>query len=306
MILQSRKDPKVKHFRIDGKVADTVLESYAPTFTTPYGATIYKYVGTGNPETDQFDTSNTSKWSTTLEADFVGQDDEVILVVYMVVSENGTERVFYHITVEDIEYNLTLRFSIYYEYEDEFGALQRIPANDPSSPIKNSVVLISLRNLKMRTLSVEEQGLFLTSGPLVSNFPTVLNSDIEGYNNQSSLYYFVGMSSTINYRFGRNTTGIYNFNIITPKYQGVATEDLTPGQRYHYEMYMNLYGETNYYQEKYHLPWMSQRDINMGGIFYAISSPSSNPISRELVIVIKNTTQKPWWGLYDDYTSWDD
>ena len=70
-------------------------------------------------------------------------------------------------------------------------------------------------------------------------------------------------------------------------------------------MYMNLYGETNYYQSQYHLPWMKDKDVDMGGILYAISSPSSNPISREIVIVIKSSTQDHWWGLYDDYTSWD-
>ena len=204
----------VKHFRIDGKVSGVVLENYSPTFTVPYGATILRYIGNGLAENDQY---NASLWTDILETDYVGFDDSETVVVYMVTSEDESNRVFYHITATDIDYNLTLRFVIYYEYEDAFGNLQRILANDSNSPIKNQVVLISLRNLKMRDLDLSEAGKFLTTGNFVDDFPEIESSDIVGINNQSSLYYFIGQSHLINYRFGRNSTGIYNFSIVAPK-----------------------------------------------------------------------------------------
>lgn len=292
----------VTHFRVDGKVADIILENYSPRFTIPFGSSIFRYIGTANPEADAYDPS---KWTDVLEADYVGFDDSETIVVYMVVSEDQSSRVFYHMTATDIDFNLTLRFLIYFEYTDELGQTHRILANHPDSPIKNSVVLISIRNLKMRSLEPSESDRFLTTGPLVENFPIILDGDIIGINNQSSLFYFVGLADTINYRFGRNSTGIYNFSIVTPKYQGPLTEEMTPGQRYHYEIYMNLFGEPNYYQEKYNLPFFKQVGIDLDGVYYAISAPTSNPISRELVIVIKSSTQDFWWGLHDDYTSWD-
>ena len=126
-------DAGITHFRVDGKVADIVLENYAPRLTQPFGSTIYRYIGTGNPESDYNDPS---KWSETLEADYVGFDDSETIVVYMVISEDQNHRVYYHMTATDIDYNLTLKFIIYYEYEDEFGQIQHILANHPNSPIK--------------------------------------------------------------------------------------------------------------------------------------------------------------------------
>ena len=205
----------ITHFKIDGKVSDIILEHYCPRFYLPYGATIERY------------DSITGEWVSNLYDDFAGGEDGVEKIVkYRVRSEDGQQEVVYFITAVDIKYNLTLRFKVYYEMSD--GTL--IEASDINSPIKNNFILISLKNLKL-------DDVYLTTGPKVSDFPEGISEEnILGINTQSSLYYFTRPDTSTLYRFGRNSTGAYNFNIITPIYSGPKTDKLTPGERYIYEM----------------------------------------------------------------------
>lgn len=274
----------IKHFRIDGKVSDIILEHYSPRFFLPYGATIERY-----------DSLN-QEWVTDLYDDFAGSEDDVEKVVkYRVISEDESQEVIYFITARDIKYNLTLRFKVFYELPN--GTI--VDASDINSPVRNSFILISLKNLKL-------DGVYLTTGPKVSDFPKGISEEnILGINNQSSLFYFTANNSSIIYRFGRNSTGAYNFNIIPPIYSGVKTDSLTPGERYRYEMYMMPIGVSDWKTNDYKLPTMHSIAEGYSGLYYHVSSTSPYPITRELAIVIKSETTDQKWGLYDEYTSWD-
>lgn len=274
----------ITHFKIDGKVSDIILEHYCPRFYLPYGATIERY------------DSITGEWVSNLYDDFAGGEDGVEKIVkYRVRSEDGQQEVVYFITAVDIKYNLTLRFKVYYEMSD--GTL--IEASDINSPIKNNFILISLKNLKL-------DDVYLTTGPKVSDFPEGISEEnILGINTQSSLYYFTRPDTSTLYRFGRNSTGAYNFNIITPIYSGPKTDKLTPGERYIYEMYIMPAGVSDWKTDDYKLPPMSSVAENYSGLYYFVSSTSSFPITRVLAIVIKEQTSDLKWGLYDEYASWD-
>jgi hypothetical protein len=274
----------IKRFRIYGKVSDIILDDYSPRFYLPYGAKI-----------ERFDT-NSNNWVSYLKDDFAGGEDSVEKVVkYRVTSEDGENIVEYYISVEDIKYNLTLKFKIYYELPN--GTL--VDASDGSSPIKNKFILISLKNLKLDSI-------YVTTGPTVNDFPQGIDeSKILGINNQSSLYYYTNNDQNIVYRFGRNSTGAYNFNIITPIYTGASTGNLTPGERYNYEMYIMPNSEPNWKVADYKLPYMNTIAEDFSGLYYFVSSPNPNPLTRTLAIVIKPYTADKKWGLYDEYASWD-
>lgn len=53
----------------------------------------------------------------------------------------------------------------------------------------------------------------------------------------------------------------------------------------------------------YKLPNMTQEGYT--GVYYHVTSPSQNPIIRELAVVVLSQTRDQKWGLYDDYATWD-
>ena len=285
----------VYQFRIDGEVSDIDLENYSPGFILPFGARIQRYdpVNGWTPLTS--DVNDLS-----LKTDYVGLGDVLEIIQYRVVPEENAENdysnsVTYFVTTRDVKYNLTLRFKIYYNHPN----LGLIEANNINSPVNESVILIALKNL-------EFTGNYPTSGNKVTDFPNGINFT-GALNNQSSLYYFVENDGLINYRFGRNSTGAYNFNVVTPKYLGAETQTQTPNERYTYDMFIIAGGVTglNWYHSDYKLPAMNSIISGNTGKFYYVYSTSPNPITRELAIVINPETQDKKWGLYDDITSFD-
>lgn len=288
------KDANVKFFRVDGKVSDIVLESYHPRFSLPAGAKIERYIGGPYEEETPGKLADPNNWDEMdLNDDYAAEGD--FIIHYRVTSEDGLEQVHYYVTAFDIKYNLTLRFRVMYEQN---GVL--IDAHQ--SPINNKYLLIESKNLEL-------DDTYHTTSNDVSGFPTLTPSMIVGLKNQSTLFQFITNNPNQLYRFGRNMTGAYNFNIITPKYQGVEVPGVvTPGQRYHYDMYMVPPGffvddQSEWYQNKYKLPSMNIE--GHVGRYYYIVAPAGNPITREIVIVIRPSTQNHWWGIYDDYTSFD-
>lgn len=286
---------EVYTFRIDGEVSDIDLENYSPGFILPFGARIQRYDPI-NGWTALTDNVN----DPSLKTDYVGMGDVLEIIQYRVVPEENapndySNSVTYFVTTRDVKYNLTLRFKIYYNHP-VYGL---ILANSSNSPINTSVILIALKNLQFT-------GNYPTTGNKVSDFPGGINFT-GALNNQSSLYYFVANDDEVNYRFGRNSTGAYNFNIVTPKYSGIETEDSTPNERYTYDMYIIAGGVTgtNWFHEDYKLPEMNTIITDNTGKFYYVYSTSPNPITRELAIVINPETQDKKWGLYDDMTSFD-
>lgn len=145
------------------------------------------------------------------------------------------------------------------------------------------------------------------------NHGTISSTDVArgiiGYNNQASFYHYLNPLSNVSYRFRRNMSGAYNFTVVTLKYKtstGVISDKLTVNERYHYQIYMIPRGmsETeDWFVSQYKLPNMNQDGFT--GVYYHVTSPSQNPIIRELAIVIVSETRDQKWGLYDDYATWD-
>jgi hypothetical protein len=44
---------------------------------------------------------------------------------------------------------------------------------------------------------------------------------------------------------------------------------------------------------------------DFSGLYYFVTVPTPNPLTRTLAIVIKPYTADKKWGLYDEYASWD-
>ena len=286
----------IKHFRIDGTVADVDLESYSPNFTIPLGSTIERLDEDGN-------------WTTDLEANYLGEEEDAsgelkdVVVTYRVISEDLVNTVYYHITARDVLYNLTLRFTIYYQLPNG----ECIDASDANSPINNRVVLIIVRNYALKETDENGQTIEYAKGD-DGSYPYVATEDnkggitdyITGMNNQSTLFYAPCDLTKYTYTFGRNLSGCYGFSIVTPIYEGETTGELINGERYNYEIYLKQ--EDDWYQESNLLPNL---DLNgkYDGKYFFVENSHRNRI-RNFAIVITPKTVDESWGLTDNDTTW--
>lgn len=285
----------VKYFRIDGKITNIGLDSYSPDFENPIGSKVYRYAGENWNGTDD------NNWSEELEADFIGTDESKdTIILYKVVSEDGTSTVYYFITVTDMLYNLTIRFTIY--YRDSNGNI--VLADN--SPIKDKVTVITIKNYALTGELADYQ---ITIDPNNPNHviypyeasidnPTGITDYITGLNNQLSMFYYPTNINKYQYSFGRNYSGCYGFSIIPP---------VTNGNRHTFDIYLatgaenieNGYGWNN---EAYLLPNLDESGTYDGKYFF-ISGSTRNRI-REFALVINEETLDNSWGLTDDFTSW--
>lgn len=292
----------VVRFRIDGKVSDIDITDYSPAFTLPFGASIERY--------DEL----TSQWTSDLTTNYISENEnEDRVVQYRIISEDGSSTVYYHITAVDILYNLTIRFTLYFRFTN--GTI--VEASHSSSPIKNAVVLINLRNYNLVTQLggnpvtyevVIDPGTGDITYPFEGTILNYLDSQ-NPVNNQSTLFYYPTPTGITNYlyTFGRNQTGAYGFSIVSPKYQGTTQPGLTNGLRYNYSIYLKT-GTTGGTQYPWNSPNFLLPNIDPTGETvgrYYFVTGSLRQIIREFAIVIDESTTGSQWGLYDDYTSWD-
>ena len=288
----------IEYFRIDGKVADIDIENYHPTFTIPVGATIERY-----------DSVNDT-WTTDLYANFIGEDENKdCIILYRITSEDGLSTVYYHITTTDILYNLTLRFTIY--YRDGNGNIML--ADDANSPIKNSTVVITVRNYVLEqsidayTKIIEGNHTTYPLEPTTDN-PTGITGEITGVNNQTTLFYRPHSLSDYLYTFGRNLSGCYGFSIVSPIYNGTTGGKLVNGERYTYDIYFKGVADGTdgvrypWATDDYILPNLDDTGVYDGKYFF-IENSLRNRI-RNFAIVINAETGDGDWGLTDDTTTW--
>ena len=288
----------IEYFRIDGKVADIDIENYHPTFTIPVGATIERY-----------DSANNT-WTTNLYANFIGEDENKdCIILYRITSEDGLSNVYYHITTTDILYNLTLRFTIY--YRDAGGNIML--ADDDNSPIKDSTVVITVRNYELKqsidayTKIIEGNHTTYPLEPTTDN-PTGITGEINGVNNQTTLFYRPHSLSDYLYTFGRNLSGCYGFSIVSPIYNGTTGGKLVNGERYTYDIYFKGVADGAdgvqypWATDDYILPNLDDTGVYDGKYFF-IENSLRNRI-RNFAIVINAETGDGDWGLTDDTTTW--
>ena len=282
------------HFRIDGKVSSTPLNEYFPFFLDflPAGAKISRkvYPIEGPQEwTVEVDKDSPLGDIALLATDFTLMPDtlfepdedlgEEVIITYRVRSENLAQTVYYHITVTDVDFNVSLIFEFVYDHP----TLGRIMISE--SELANKPILINVKNVLTNVNTTQ------TPAPTVPEFP--LFQTITDVRNSINMFY-VGSDSTYRYRFGRNLSGFYIFEVSLPRD--------TVGNRYGYMIeYSGLAGDE--YLNNVSSVHPSFEQVN-GKYFYIHGSTRNR--TRYFTVVISPATPftDDSWGLYDYYETW--
>ncbi|MFA7435338.1 MAG: hypothetical protein WC006_03115 [Bacilli bacterium] len=291
----SNVDENVIHYRINGEVANTPLNEYMPFFLDflPPGAKISRKHY--NSVSDYYWTTPVDKYSdpaliSTLLTDFTvypdtkleygaedrgndGIEDDDILITYKVISESTTSGeptkvIYYHISVIDIVYNVSMVFTVNYDES----------AND----LKGNPLLINVQNFNTN----------LPWGETVINDPALFPefSSITLVNNKVNLFYIENIAN-YKFRFGRNMSGFYSFDVILPQAE--------TGYVYKYKIEYTTSTST------YELYDTSVRVSGVSGKYYYINYGEKNR-TRNFTITISKVVgaSDPSWGIIDDYNSW--
>lgn len=259
----------ITRFRVDGQVSNIPLDSYIPYFLNylPLGATISRYDATNSLWTPEVDGPD-SVYVGQLAADFTaneGNELDDVIIIYRVTSEDQNKMVYYHITVTDVTYNVSYIFDVVYE------------GNALVPSLLGKVVIINVRNMDTN-LPVGDA--IVTELP---QFHTVVK-----YNNSTNLFYMLGQD-TYKFRFGRNKSGYFSFNV------NVLDPD---GYLYDYRIELNGTDE---------LVSVNSLDLNSNdtGKYYYINSSTKNR-TRNFVITIFNAHERSRdYGFTDRDATWE-
>ncbi|MDD3712652.1 MAG: lamin tail domain-containing protein, partial [Candidatus Izemoplasmatales bacterium] len=275
-----------EYFRIYGQVNNIPLESYYPYMLEylPLGATISRYDPSrtdwaGNdyysPEVDNY---STEEQKGVLAADFtevVGDDN--IFIRYRVTSEDGGSQVYYNIKVNDITYNVTLIFDIYYCDDQDVCVLAK------STSEFTEVVQINVYNLYVHS----KDSTFADPNPDENNpmyYPTF--SRVSGEYNSMTQFVYTD-DSDYNYRFGRNRAGFYIFEVVLPYDQYL-------NDMYTYEIEFTTFT----LEDVDDLTFTSSKDYN--GKYYYITYSEANRTRRfDIKISRADVTGDKPFGLFD-------
>lgn len=280
-----------RFFRVDGQVSNISLVEYVPLMIDylPFGATISRRAW--NPMTEQWfwttevNAASSQSAKNTLIADFTvipetgnePGDNEEVVILYRVTSENGQTFTYYYITVTDIVFNVTLIFDIYFCTGPTFASCTLA---SESANFANQLVIISVKN-------------FDTNGDsTVANvidpqfYPTF--SVINGLNNQMTQFYYT-YSGMYRYSFGRNISGFYIFDLELPK-----------------DRYLNNRYDFSIEHQDFLLNNASNYIPGLGGKYFYIEAGTKNR-TRRFNIYIRDHAQIQTgapWGLFDFFRSW--
>ncbi len=282
-----------QYFKIKGQVSNIPLEAYYPYMLDylPLGATIAKYDplnedfaanGYWSPEVD---INSTEQEKSILAADYTqaGSNDENIAIQYRINSEDGQSQVYYFITVNDILYNLTLIFDIYYCDDEDVCVL----ANTTSE--FNEIIQIKAYNLDIFNKDVT----YTTPLPDENNplYYPVFTSVSGLYNTMSQFIYTA--DNDYSYRFGRNRSGFYIYEVVLPVDQYL-------NEMYTYEI---EFGEYTLNDINDLDPFTSSVELN--GKYFYISYSEANRTRRFNIYIRKAEVDgsKPF-GLFDFLRTW--
>ncbi len=279
------------YYQIDGYVSSLPLYDYTPLFLDylPYGATISRYAYDHDLTTwywtTEVDANSSAEDKATLSTDFTVDpetgaepiDDSLVKIEYRVTAEDGQTMVYYYITVVDVEYNLSLVFDIYYctGPGDETCTL----ASD-SLDFDDELVILTVKNLDTDgddTASSEENP---------ANFPSF--TTVNGLNNNSTQFFYTSNAEYF-YKFGRNRSGFYTFDV-------ELKLDQYLNDIYTYEI---KYGD-------YYLNDASDEVAGLSGKYFYIGG-SVTMRTRFFSVYIRDvsspSTDAPF-GLFDFFKSW--
>lgn len=273
--------PTEKHIRIDGTVANTPLDYYRPFFLDylPLGATVARRVfNQGDDWTPEVGRDASPSEIAYLYADFTviqetgleAGDNESIIVIYRVTSEEQNDVVYYYITVTDAVFNASLIFNVY--YRDALGNVSL--AKD--SILNNIPILITVANFNTNIL--------VGNTPIlnVDLFPVFTN--ITGYNNTVNQF-FLGIDDNYRNRFGRNMSGFYQFI--------VDLKNPSSTVKYAYEIVFD--GQP--------LNPMSDYISASEGVYFYINGSTRNRTRRFNIYIYDETLIFDDWGLVDIHDS---
>lgn len=186
------KEAGETNFRVDGQVSNIPLDQYIPHFLSylPLGATIARKLDDGT--FTQEIAGPTDPNIAVLAADFTRENFNVhgdLIVVYRVTSEDGSSEIFYHITVTDITFNVSLIFDVIYV------------GNTLQPNLDGVVIAITVRNL-ITNLPVGDT--------VVTQFPAF--NEIIASQNSTNLLFMLGQDN-YRFRFGRNRSGFFSFDV---------------------------------------------------------------------------------------------
>ena len=280
-----------EYFRVYGQINNIPLESYYPYMLDylPLGATVSRYDPTRSdwsangyysPEVNNL---STDEEKGVLAADFtevVGEEN--IFIRYRITSEDGNSQVYYNIKVNDITYNVTLIFDIYYCDDQDVCVL----AKDTSE--FTEVVQINVYNLYVHS----KDSTFADPNPDENNplyYPTF--SRVSGEYNSMTQFVYTD-ASDYNYRFGRNRAGFYIFEVVLPYDQYL-------NDMYTYEIDFTTFT----LDDVDNLTFTSSKDYN--GKYYYITYSEANRTRRfDIKIYRADVTGDKPFGLFDFFRSW--
>ena len=255
----------------------------------PYGATISRYAYDTDLSswywTSEANNSSSSAIISELSTNYTVYPDtglepnegDLVRILYRITAEDGLTQVFYYITVVDVTYNLTVVFDIY--YCTGAGEETCTLANN-SVDFSNELVILTVKN-------IDTDGNELTpSDSNPANFPTF--TAIEALNNNTTQFYFTS-SADYSYKFGRNMSGFYTFDV---------------------ELQLDQYLNDIYYYEikygDYYLNDASNYITGLSGKYFYIG-PSITMRTRRFNIYIREVTSPETdapFGLFDFFKSW--
>lgn len=266
----------VRHFRVDGTVANIPLSEYSPLLLDylPSGATIARLVNpTNNTWTQEInkDSSQTLKdlllTNYTLKYDgSEPTDEEEVIITYRVTSEDGLTQTYYHTTVIDKTYNFSIVFEVYYGSISPSGSLE-------VTRLKHKTIAIQVTNFTAKDIN----GNYIPfTTPATDGFPSF--ASIGEIESTVSMFYSGVDPNIYRYRFGRNKSGFYNFDVILPE-------------------------ETLTYQIRYNGETLSDTPFMSGKYFYIING-NRNRTRAFQILISENPEAEKLWGLYDYRTDW--
>ncbi|MDD4988525.1 MAG: lamin tail domain-containing protein, partial [Candidatus Izemoplasmatales bacterium] len=209
----------VQYFRVDGKVSKVPLEQYMPYMVDylPYGATIARY--------DYDDVLETWQWTAEVgenasseeiavlitnftefpDTHLEPSDEENVLILYRVTSEDGNHFAYYFVTVTDVEFNTSMIFNLYFCSSADPASCKL--AKQVDSGFNDQMVIVTVKN-------------FITDGD-----DTILGvtdpEDYPGFTEIMSLkskmtQFIYTNADNYAYGFGRNRSGFFTFDVELP------------------------------------------------------------------------------------------
>jgi hypothetical protein len=285
------------YFHIDGKVNNIPLIEYVPYMLDylPYGATISRHAYDQNTSswywTDEANANSSGAVLDQLSTNFTVYPDtglepnegDVVKIQYRVTAEDGLTSVFYYISVTDITYNLTIVFDIYY---CTGAGEETCTLAEDSVDFNNELVIVTVKNLDTNgdyeTLSSEDP----------ADFPSF--TTINALNNRMTQFFYTSIAD-YDYKFGRNMSGFYAFDIelqLDQYLNDLYTYEIKFGDEY-----LNDFADLE-------TTWGTPLDIN-GKYFYIGASVTMR--TRRFNIYIREVTVPETdapFGLFDFFKSW--